>query len=172
MHYRLFGPPLQVSPEIKRMNEESRSNLVERIQNLRTATDHQEMIRVVKEKRNQLDTMMQQSSTEDERQEFLESNWDHSITELPEEEPLTVEAITTVILPQIQQLFTIVQECRIDLEEQIRSKDETARTIDRDIASCQESINQVDGGDTFIGRSSSRNLYQNHLLRMRTSCEI
>jgi hypothetical protein len=123
------------------------------------------MTHVAEEKRNQLDKIiMQQLPTEDERQEFLESNWDHSITELSEEEPLTVGSIITTILTQIQQLFTIVQECRIDLEEQIRSnKDDTARMIDRNITSCQESVDQVEGGDTSIGKSSSRKLYQNHL---------
>ena len=142
----LIRTTLQDSQEIKRMNEESRSNLVEKRQNLRTEFDHQEMIRLAEEKRNLLDTMIQKLPTEDEQQECLESNWDYSIAELPEDEPLTVDAIITSILDQIQQLFTIVQECRIDLEEQIRTKDVTARMIDRNIASCQESLDQVEEG--------------------------
>lgn len=51
MHGCLFRPPLQIIQEIKRMNEKNRSNLVIRIQNLRTETDHQEIVRVAEEKK-------------------------------------------------------------------------------------------------------------------------
>jgi hypothetical protein len=47
----LIRTTLQDSQEIKRMNEESRSNLVEKRQNLRTEFDHQEMIRLAEEKK-------------------------------------------------------------------------------------------------------------------------